>query len=55
MDRLGIYIDNLSNVVVHKSTGDSAPVTRRWGHAFITWSTIHACLFTEQELRNMYR
>lgn len=55
MDRLGIYIDNLSNEVVHKNTNGRAEVTRQWVHAFITWNHFILCHITEQELRNLHR
>lgn len=54
MDRMGIYVDNLSSEVIHKATSDSAKLTRKWGHAFIIWDQHVAWHFTEQELRNMH-
>lgn len=53
IDRLGIYIDKLSKRQ-YTSTGYCAPVTRRWGHAFIVRPKLQVGLFTEQELRNMH-
>lgn len=36
MDRMGLFLDNLANKIVHKSSQAEVPVTRKWFHAFIT-------------------
>lgn len=55
MYNLGIYFDNLANIVVHKSSNTSTPVLRKWEHVFITWSSTQVSYFTELELRNLHR
>lgn len=54
MDRLGVYLDNLSNKIIHKANGDSAEVTRKWGHDFLVCLQVQACYYSQQELRNMH-
>lgn len=55
MDSIGIYFNNLSNLIIHPASGESTAVERRWGHAFLSWSPMTHCHFTEHELRTMHR
>ncbi|KAI1430907.1 hypothetical protein GGR50DRAFT_700807 [Xylaria sp. CBS 124048] len=51
MDRLGVYLNNVSNQLVSRS-GITVPVTRKWGHPWFSLSsTAH---FTEAELRCLH-
>lgn len=54
MDQLSIYLNNLCNKVIHKQSGYCTTVTIQWRHAFMKWSNILTCHFTEQDLRNIY-
>jgi hypothetical protein len=54
-DRLGVYFNNVLNVIVRKD-GITVPVVRKWGHPFFNVSTNEATLFfTEVELRRLHR
>lgn len=53
MGRMGIYLDNLANQVIHKETVSNANVTRQCGHAFISGKHKQVCNFAEKELRNL--
>lgn len=54
MDRLGVYLDNHSNKIIHKESGNCVGVTWKWRHALLVWLQIQACYYTEQDLRNMH-
>jgi hypothetical protein len=64
MDRLGVYLDNLRNVLITKDL--SVPVVRRFGHSFLLWDTslqsflvdsfnYNPCFLTHVELQRLYR
>ena len=64
MDKLGVYFNNLSNVIVTLK-GD-VPVVRRFGHSFLLWDTslqsfiaesfIHnPCFLTDVKLQRLHR
>ena len=58
MDRHGIYLNNVANVLVHKST--SYPVVRKWGHPWLLLDDDNnqetaICHLTEEELTQLHR
>lgn len=55
MDRLGVYLNNLENVLVHSKTGSKVPITRVRGHPFVQWNSFSSCHLTEIELRRLHR
>lgn len=55
MESIGIYFNNLSNLIIHPGSGERTAMERCWGHAFLTWSPLPYCPFTENELRIMHR
>ena len=66
MDRLGIYFNNIKNVIVMKDGSEVKSVVRRFGHAFMLWNTSlrsyimqsldsNPCYLTDTELRQLHR
>lgn len=66
MDRLGIFLNNIKNVVVNHKTQEEILITRQFGHPFMIWgaavqsfmqATINTsmCNLTEPELRQLHR
>ena len=55
MDRLGIYLDNLDNAVVHKKSGENMSIYRLGSHPFLLWNPKIHCFFTSMELRRLHR
>lgn len=66
MDKLGIYYNNIENVLVTTSPTRNVPVVRRFGHPFLLWEeTLHnfittsfytnPCYLTDTELRQLHR
>lgn len=67
MDRLGVYLNNLKNILVLKSNPvKTLPVARRFGHVFLVWDdSLHCfissslsmtpCYLTNTELRQLHR
>jgi hypothetical protein len=64
IDRLGVYLDNLRNVLITKDL--SVPVVRRFGHSFLLWDTslqsflvdsfnYNPCFLTRVKLQRLYR
>jgi hypothetical protein len=55
MDRHGIYLNNIDNVLMHKNK--AYPVVRKWGHPWLlldnTETAVH--YLTETELRQLHR
>ena len=65
MDALGVYLNNLKNVLVGPS-GTTVPVVRRFGHPFMVWDQslyayvaqsfdFNPCFLTTVELRRLHR
>ena len=56
MDRLGIYLNNVTNEVVSAVTGDTIPVTRKFGHPWFHVSGTEAQIayLSEAELRRLH-
>lgn len=55
MDRLGIFLQNLDNVLVHRDYGEPAEVTRVNGHPYLQWNTEITSYFTFPELKRLHR
>lgn len=55
MDKLGIYFNNLVNLLVQPSSQNSVPVQRRYGHPFYKWCNITSCMYTKNELNRLHR
>lgn len=55
MDKLGVYFDNIDNLLVHKQSNMSQTVERHFGHAVINWNPHLQCAFTEAQLRRLHR
>ncbi|KAI1798510.1 putative transposase [Daldinia bambusicola] len=57
MDRLGIFLNNVKNVLTHKDK--EYPIVRKWGHPWFLLNereqTIAYCHLTETELRTIHR
>ena len=51
MDRLGIYLNNVTNQLVGKN-GVTASITRKWGHPWFKFDDV--TYFTETELRRIH-
>lgn len=56
MDQLGIYLNNVTNVIVSTKTGIEIPVVRKWGHPwfFLTKEESSIMFLTEGELRRLH-
>ncbi|KHJ30399.1 hypothetical protein EV44_g3633 [Erysiphe necator] len=56
MDKRGIILDNLRNILV-TNNGGSIPIVRKFGHPFMMWGTMvtSTCYLTETELRTLHR
>lgn len=55
MDLLGIYLNNLQNVLIHAKSGLKAPVNRIRGNPFLWWNTYMSSFLTTVELRRLLR
>lgn len=46
LDRLGYYFNNCTNMLVNHVTNDAVPVSRMYGHGFLTWDSpvSHFCV-----------
>lgn len=55
MDRLKVSYDNQNDVLLHHTTGATAPVVREFGHPFIRWDGFMQCFYTENELQRLHR
>lgn len=55
MDDMGIYLDNLSNLIHHPKSGRCIPVIRKFGNSFVTWNPFRECFFSELQLRRLHR
>lgn len=55
MDRLGIYLNNLKDQLVHQDTALVAKVQRKRGHPFILWDPHISCMLTNTELHRLHR
>lgn len=55
MDRLGIYLKNLENRLMHSVSQSSAKVIRLRGHPNVRWHPQVQCLFMHGELRRLHR
>jgi hypothetical protein len=64
MDKLGVYFNNLSNVMV--TPNSDVPVVRRFGHSFLLWNAslqsfisesfdYNPCFLTNVELQRLHR
>jgi hypothetical protein len=59
MDSIGIFLNNLQNVLFQPRTGKEVAVVRKWGHPFMLLDsreqTLAWCYITEPELRQLHR
>lgn len=55
MDRLGIFFNNLEDLLVNALYEKTVSTTCLFGHAFIRWKPHMNCHFTELELRGIHR
>ena len=59
MDRLGVYFDNINNLLIqkHGTKLNCVPVVRKWGHPFMLLNSQEtiSCFLTERELRQIHR
>ena len=59
MDSMGIFLNNLQNVLFQPRTGKEVAVVRKWGHPFMLLDsreqTLAWCHMTEPELRQLHR
>lgn len=55
MDRLGIYLLNLDNVLVHRNSGETTKITRVNGHPYLQRNTEITSYFTFPEIKRIHR
>jgi len=55
MDILGLYYNNVSDLLIHSATNTSVGIVRKFGHPFYSWSPILHCMYTETELHRLHR
>jgi hypothetical protein len=60
MDRMGVKLDNLTNLLIRERDNTIVPVVRKWGHPFMLLgsegtSEVMASHLTETELRQLHR
>lgn len=55
MDRLGIYMQNLDNFLIHRDSGETAKIARVNSHPYLQRNTKIASYFTFPELRRLHR
>lgn len=55
MDRLGIYLQNLDNVLVHRNSGKKANIVRLDAHPYLHWNFLIFSHFTYAKLWRLHR
>ena len=57
MDWLGVYLDNVDNMLVQKRTGKKQLILRKWGHPWLPLDDEQAAVqhLTDTELRQLHR
>lgn len=55
MDKLGIFYNNLRDVLVHQHTNESTEVMRFFAHPFVRWNPLQHCFFTYTELKRLHK
>lgn len=53
LDKFGIYVNNIQNLLVHDKIKWGIPLIRKGGHMYYNWA--NEILFTMEELRRMHR
>lgn len=55
MDKHQLEFDNTMNILVHKPTGATEKIARRFGHPKIIWNQFTGCFFITAELSRLHR
>ena len=55
MDRIGLYLNNLYDKLIHPASGQDAVVVRGNGHPFVLSDTHVSCMLTDVELRRLHK
>lgn len=55
MENMGIFLDNLSNLLQNYRLGRSIPVIGKVGHPFGTWNPFQEFFFSKLQIRRLQR
>ncbi len=55
MEKLKLHFNNIINELHHQPSGTSVLITQQFCHPFYLWQLMLQALFTEAELRRLYR
>lgn len=55
MNRLGLYLQNLDNALIHRDTGNQSQIICHGGHPFVQWDAQVQTNFTFNKLQSLHQ